>query len=96
MNTSGTIGVGTYTTDASASGITGSIYYNTTDLVLKVYDGTNWNTVGTGPTGEAGSTGPTGETGPTGPTGETGPTGPTGETGPTGTTGPTGETGPTG
>ena len=63
MNTSGTIGVGTYSTDASASGITGSIYYNTTDDVLKVYDGSTWSSIGsggsgvTGPTGAAGSSG---------------------------------------
>ena len=56
MNTSGTSGVGNYSSDSAASGITGSIYYNTTDDVLKVYDGSNWNSIGSG----SGVTGPTG------------------------------------
>ena len=57
MNTSGTIGVGTYSTDASASGIAGSIYYNTTDDVLKVYDGSTWSSIGSGGSGVTGPTG---------------------------------------
>jgi len=57
MNTSGTIGVGNYSSDSAASGITGSIYYNTTDDVLKVYDGSNWNSIGSGGSGVTGPTG---------------------------------------
>ncbi len=83
MNTYGTIGVGTYALDTAASGITGSIYFNTTDLVLKVSNGSEWNVVGlTGPTGP--SDGPMGATGATGPTGIPGSAVYTGATGPTG------------
>ena len=60
MNTHGTIGVGTYASDTDASGITGSIYYNNTNSVLKVYDGSSWSTIGTssgGPTGPTGTIG---------------------------------------
>lgn len=28
-------------------GVEGSIYYNTTEDLIKVFDGTNWNSVGT-------------------------------------------------
>ena len=87
MNTSGTIGVGTYSTDVDASGITGSIYYNTTDSALKVYDGSTWSSIGSG----SGLTGPTGSIGYTGYTGSNG----TSYTGPTGSNG-TSYTGPTG
>ena len=59
MNTSGTIGVGNYASDAAASGITGSIYYNTTSSELKVSNGSTWSAIGTG----SGSTGPTGPAG---------------------------------
>jgi hypothetical protein len=45
MNTSGTIGVGRYSSDSAASGITGSIYYNTSSAALKVYSGTAWLTI---------------------------------------------------
>jgi hypothetical protein len=57
MNTSGTIGVGNYSSDSAASGITGSIYYNTTDDVLKVYDGSTWSSIGSGGSGVTGPTG---------------------------------------
>ena len=57
MNTSGTIGVGNYSSDSDASGIAGSIYYNTASSVLKVYDGSNWNTIGSGGSGVTGPTG---------------------------------------
>jgi hypothetical protein len=94
MNTSGTIGVGNYSSDSAASGITGSIYYNTTDDVLKVYDGSTWSSIGSG----NGYTGPTGPIGYTGYTGHMGYTGYTGYTGADGVsyTGPTGYTGPQG
>jgi hypothetical protein len=48
MNTYGTIGVGNYVNDSAASGITGSIYYDTTDLELKVFNGTSWSSIGSG------------------------------------------------
>ena len=48
MNTYGTIGVGRYSNDNAASGITGSIYYNTSDLALKVFNGTSWSSIGSG------------------------------------------------
>ena len=62
MNTYGTIGIGNYANDTLASGITGSIYYNTTNSVLKVSNGTSWSTIGT-----ASGTGTTGPAGPGGP-----------------------------
>ena len=74
----------------------GDGWYNPDDGTLKVYDGTNWNTISQGPQGEQGEIGPMGPTGPTGPQGETGPQGPQGEIGPTGATGATGATGPAG
>jgi hypothetical protein len=33
-------------------GIEGSIYYNSQDKSVKLFDGTTWNPVGTGPGGE--------------------------------------------
>ena len=48
MNTYGTIGVGNYANDSAATGITGSIYYNTNDLALKVFNGTSWSSIGSG------------------------------------------------
>jgi hypothetical protein len=48
MNTYGTIGVGTYSSDSSALGITGSIYYNTSSSALKVYSGSAWSSIGSG------------------------------------------------
>ena len=48
MNTYGTVGVGNYVNDSAATGITGSIYYNTSDSELKVYNGTSWSSIGSG------------------------------------------------
>jgi hypothetical protein len=48
MNTYGTIGVGRYSSDSAASGITGSIYYNTSSSALKVYNGSSWSSIGSG------------------------------------------------
>jgi hypothetical protein len=56
MNTSGTIGVGTYSDDSGASGIVGSIYYNTSDSVLKVYNGDTWSSIGSSGSSLAGVT----------------------------------------
>ncbi len=38
-----------------ATGVTGAIYYNTTSNVLKFYNGTTWQTVGTGGGGGSGT-----------------------------------------
>jgi hypothetical protein len=65
--------------------------------LIRVWDGTVWQTVGSASTiGATGPTGPTGSSGATGPTGAgvTGASGPSGSTGPTGATGATGATGP--
>lgn len=35
------------TKDSNPVGVEGSIYYNNSEDVIKVYDGTNWNPVGT-------------------------------------------------
>ncbi|KKW11125.1 MAG: hypothetical protein UY50_C0020G0006 [Parcubacteria group bacterium GW2011_GWA2_49_9] len=44
----GTILLAGYTTAAEPTGVTqGTFYYNSTDKVLKMFDGTNWFTVGT-------------------------------------------------
>jgi len=65
---------------------------------LYVWDGTEWNNVGTiqGPTGPSGPAGATGPTGYTGATGVAGPTGAQGDSGYTGPTGPQGSQGYTG
>lgn len=58
------------------SPLQGQIWYDTTDLKLKIYDGVDWvDAVGTGGTGGTGSTGYTGSRGILGYTGSQGPAG---------------------
>jgi hypothetical protein len=73
----------------------GELWFNTTDDVLEVWDGTAWSpsTMPTpGPPGPAGPQGPQGATGPQGP-GGTGPAGPAGPQGAPGVAGPAGPQG---
>jgi len=78
----------------------GDAYIVEQDGELYIWDGVQWNSVGTivGSTGATGLIGPTGFTGLTGSTGASGPQGATGLTGATGigSTGATGDTGATG
>ena len=79
--------------DVPSSPSVGSIYFNSSDNLLYVYNGSVWtNTPGPtgsiGPNGSNGSIDPTGYTGPAG-VGSVGPTGPAGE----GSVGPTGPAG---
>jgi hypothetical protein len=63
--------------------------------VTYVWDGVQWQSVMTGPTGPLGPRGAAGPAGGVGPTGPAGPTGAAGPTGPVSTAlGPTGPTGP--
>ena len=75
-------------------------YYNTTDGISYVYDGTFWQTIAQdgidgvqGPQGDPGPQGPIGLTGADGAVGPAGPKGDTGLTGATGSAGPKGDQG---
>ena len=66
--------------NAISNPATGLMVYDINQNSFSFYDGTTWNSVGSG----SGIQGPTGPTGATGITGAVGPTGVTGATGPTG------------
>lgn len=86
--------------EVSGSPSMGEGYFNVTNLVERIWNGSAFQTMGatgpTGPTGAQGSTGNTGATGATGIQGPIGNTGATGSQGPIGNTGAVGNTGPTG
>ena len=75
-----------------SSAVAGSIYFDSSQDILYIYDGNQWTTA-PGPTGATGPTGPQGNVGPTGSQGAQGNVGATGATGPQGNIGPTGEQG---
>src|SRR5690554_2664530 len=91
--------LGTYTT-APATPALNDGYYNSTDGVSYVWNGSAWNIVAQD--GNDGAIGAVGPQGPQGPIGNTGPAGPQGiqgiqgPVGPAGAIGPQGNTGPQG
>ena len=99
LSTLNTTWHGILSTAPTTNIVTGSLYFDSSLAILRVYNGSAWVTAPAGPTGSTGATGPQGPTGTTGQTGAAGADGSNGSTGPQGSTGPTGpqgSTGPTG